>query len=54
VAVPLALALRETWQFGVLAAAGVLLFAVRRGVVLTLVLAAVAGLVATQIGAPLP
>lgn len=54
VAVPLALALHERWQFGVLAAAAVLLFAFRRGVVLTLVLAAAAGVVAAQLGAPLP
>ena len=36
VAIPLALALGEAWQFAVLAAAAVLLFALRRGVVLTL------------------
>jgi chromate transporter len=54
VAIPLALALHETWQFGVLAAATVALFAFRRGVVLTLLLAAAAGVVAAQVGAPLP
>ena len=54
VAIPLALALHETWQFGVLAAATVVLFAFRRGVVLTLLLAAAAGVVAAQVGAPLP
>jgi chromate transporter len=54
VAIPLVLALHEGWQFGVLAAAAVLLFALRRGVVLTLLLAAGAGLVAAQLGAPLP
>jgi chromate transporter len=53
VAVPLALALEEPWQYGVLALAGLaLLF--RRGVVLTLVGAAAIGVVATQLGAPLP
>jgi chromate transporter len=38
----------------VLAAAGVLLFALRRGVVLTLVLAGAAGVIAALAGAPLP
>ncbi len=54
VAVPLGLALEEGWQLGVLAAASVLLLAFRRGVVLTLLLAGTAGLVAVQLGAPLP
>ena len=54
VAIPLALALHETWQFGVLAAATVVLFVFRSGVVLTLVLAAAAGVVAAQVGVPLP
>ncbi|HEX5586360.1 MAG TPA: chromate efflux transporter, partial [Acidimicrobiia bacterium] len=45
VAVPLTLALGEPWQFAVLAAAAALLFILRRGVVLTLMLAATAGLV---------
>jgi chromate transporter len=54
VAIPLALALHTAWQFGVLVAAAVLLFALRRGVVLTLLLAAAAGIVAAQLGAPLP
>ena len=54
VAVPLGLALDEGWQFGVLAAAAVLLLAFRRGVVLTLLLAGAAGLIAAQLGAPLP
>jgi chromate transporter len=52
VAVPLALALREAWQYGLLAAAAVVLFALRKGVVVTLLLAAVAGVVAVQVGAP--
>jgi chromate transporter len=54
VAIPLALALQESWQIGVLAAAALLLFAFRRGVVMTLLLAAAAGLIAAQFGAPLP
>jgi chromate transporter len=54
VAIPLALALREPWQFTVLAAAAVLVFVFRRGIVVTLLLAGVAGLVAMQLGAPLP
>jgi chromate transporter len=53
-AVPLARALSESWQYGILAAAAVLLFALRRGVVLTLVLAGAAGVVAALVGAPLP
>jgi chromate transporter len=54
VAIPLALALDEGWQLGVLGGAAVLLFAFRRSVVLTLLLAAAAGLIAAQLGAPLP
>jgi chromate transporter len=54
VAIPLALALHDAWQFGVLAGAAILLFAVRRGAVLTLLLAAAAGVIAAQLGAPLP
>ena len=53
-AIPLTRALGESWQYGVLAAAGVLLFALRRGVVLTLVLAGAAGVIAALAGAPLP
>jgi chromate transporter len=52
--IPLALALQEPWQVGILAAAALVLFALRRGVVCTLLLAAVAGLVAVMLGAPLP
>lgn len=51
-AVPLALALSETWQFVVLAAATAALLIARAGVVLTLILAGVAGVVAVQMGAP--
>jgi chromate transporter len=54
VAIPLALALDEWWQFGVLVAAAVLLFVFRRGVVATLLLAGAVGLVAEMVGAPLP
>ena len=53
-AVPLALALGEAWQFVVLAAAAIALLVLRRGVVVTLLGAAAIGLVATQLGAPLP
>jgi chromate transporter len=54
VAVPLMRALREPWQFGVLAGAAIALFALRRSVVVTLVLAAAAGIAASHFGAPLP
>ena len=54
VAIPLALALDEVWQYGVLAAAAVSLLVLRRGVVMTLLLAGAAGLVAEMAGAPLP
>ena len=42
-AIPLARALSEPWQYAVLAGAAILLFALRRGVVLTLLLAGAAG-----------
>ena len=54
VAIPLAFALDETWQYAVLAAGTVSLFVFRRGVVVTLVLAGAVGLVAQMAGAPLP
>jgi chromate transporter len=54
VAIPLALALDEWWQFGVLAAAAVSLLVLRRGVVPTLLLAGAVGVVAEVAGAPLP
>jgi chromate transporter len=44
-AITLARALTESWQYGVLAGAFVVLFVLRRGVVTTLLLAAVAGVV---------
>jgi chromate transporter len=53
-AIPLALALTETWQLAVLAAAALVLFALRRGVVLTLIAAGTVGAVASALGAPLP
>ena len=53
-AVPLALALSEPWQLGVLAAAAVALFVLRRGVVATLLAAGAAGAVAAALSAPLP
>jgi chromate transporter len=52
--VPLALALGEAWQLLVLAGAAVALFALRRGVVMTLVTAGLAGVAAALLGAPLP
>ena len=53
-AIPLALALREPWQFAVLAGAAILLLAARRGVVLTLLAAALAGVIIAAAGGPLP
>lgn len=54
VAIPLAAALSEAWQVAVLAGAAVLLFPLRRGVVFALLAAAVAGVAAYALGAPLP
>jgi chromate transporter len=54
VAIPLALALSEGWQLAVLAGAGVLLLALRRGVVLTLLLAGAVGALVGVAGGPLP
>jgi chromate transporter len=53
-ALPLARALGEAWQYAVLAGACVLLFAARRGVVVTLVVAGAAGAALGLAGAPLP
>jgi chromate transporter len=53
-AIPLALALSEGWQLGVLAAAAVALFVLHRGVVATLIAAGAAGAVAAALSAPLP
>jgi chromate transporter len=54
VAVPLALALGQPWQYAILAAAVVALFPLRRSVVVTLVTAGVVGAIAASLGAPLP
>jgi chromate transporter len=54
VAIPLARALDEAWQFGVLAAAVLMLLVLRRGIVVTLLLAAAVGVIAVELGAPLP
>ena len=53
-AVPLARALDEPWQYGILAAAAALLFILRRGVVLTLLAAGAAGVVIALAGGSLP
>ena len=52
-AIPLARALQQDWQYAVLAAAVALLFVLRRGVVLTLLLAGVAGGIIALAGGPL-
>jgi chromate transporter len=53
-AVQLARVLTPGWQLGVLAGAIVLLFALRRGVVLTLLAAAATGVIIALAGGPLP
>ncbi len=53
-AIPLALALSETWQVAVLAAAAVSLLMARSSVVVTLLAAGLVGVVAALAGAPLP
>ena len=53
-AIPLATALGETWQYAVLAAATIALFALRRSVLLTLLAAGTVGAVAGLLGAPVP
>jgi chromate transporter len=53
-AVALARALTEPWQYAVLAGAAVLLLALRRGVVLTLLSAGAVGLILALAGGPLP
>jgi chromate transporter len=52
-AIPLARSLTEAWQFAVLAAAALALLALKRGVVLTLVAAALAGVLLVGLGLPL-
>lgn len=54
IAMPLAAALGESWQLAVLAAAALALFALRLGVVATLLAAGLAGLAAALAGVPLP
>jgi chromate transporter len=54
VSVPLARALQEDWQLGILAAAAIALLVLRRGVVTTLLIAGAAGVIAAVAGAPLP
>jgi chromate transporter len=51
---PLARALTADWQYAVLAGVAVVLFALRRSVVLAILCAAAAGVVAAQLGAPVP
>jgi chromate transporter len=53
-AIPLARALNQDWQYGVLAAAAISLFLLRRGVVLTLLLAGAAGAIVALAGGSLP
>jgi chromate transporter len=53
-AVPLAGDLREVWQFVVLACAALALLALRRGILATMLLAALVGALATLAGAPVP
>jgi chromate transporter len=53
-AIPLARALAEPWQYAVLAGAALLLLALRRGVVPTLLCAGAVGVVIALAGGPLP
>ena len=53
-AIPLARALQESWQCGVLATAALTLLLLRRGVVATLLLAGAAGTIVALAGGPLP
>jgi chromate transporter len=53
-AIPLAAALRETWQYVVLGAAAVALLIARRGIVVTLLGAGAVGIVLALAGAPVP
>jgi len=53
-AIPLARAVGEPWQYAVLAGAAVLLFVLRRGVVLTLLSAGAVGVFVAVAGGPLP
>ena len=53
-AIPLARALQEDWQYAVLVAAAASLFLLRRGIVLTLLLAGIAGAIIAIAGEALP
>ena len=53
-AIPLARALSEPWQYGILGGAAAFLFLLRRSVVLTLVLAGAVGVVLALAGAQIP
>ncbi|MGA8338570.1 MAG: chromate transporter [Solirubrobacteraceae bacterium] len=53
-AILLAGALQEGWQFAILAAAGIALLMLKRGIVETLLAAGAVGVVAALAGAPLP
>jgi chromate transporter len=53
-AIPLTLALSETWQYPILAAAAIALLVLRRSVVLTLLSAGVVGAAAGLLGAAIP
>jgi chromate transporter len=53
-AIPLARALVEPWQYGVLAGAAVLLLLLRRGIVLTLLGAGAVGALVALGGVPIP
>ncbi len=53
-AVPLTAAIGETWQYAVLAGSAIVLLALRRGVVPTLLGAGIAGALAVLLGAPTP
>jgi chromate transporter len=53
-AIPLTRALTQPWQYAVLGAALVLMLALRRGVVLTLIAAGAAGTLIAVVGGPLP
>jgi chromate transporter len=53
-AIPLARALTEPWQYAVLGGAAIFLLALRRGVVVTLLLAAATGVALAAAGAALP
>jgi chromate transporter len=53
-AIPLAAALRETWQFGVLTAAAIALVIARRSIVVTLLGAGIVGVSIALAGGPVP